>query len=254
VEPLKSFAFLEEIGRFASSSPWDNSFNVFKIEANSIAPVASARQKFSLLSTIHWAGKSLLLSSWRDSSLTLWNVADTKSALNPLYRKRLHVASLVDVEANPQLRLIASVDKNRKCILSMLDTGTFVRAFAIEGDDALARLLLFSAGYLLVLSKLESAAAVTTKVRVYGINGRKIAEAAFESEIADWCRAEFDTWMSAVAIAFRKGPFVALAVPTLAVACTVHADEQIGVLAFSPQMSSFFAGTESGKVLILNVA
>jgi hypothetical protein len=253
VAPLRSFAFLGELAKFVSSSPWDSAFNIFKIEANSITPVASVRQKFSLLSTINCAGRSLLLASWRDSSLTLWNIADTKSALKPLYRKRPHLASLVDVEANPQLRLIASLDKNRKCILSMLDTGSFVRSFVVEGDDTLERIMLLSPGYLLVLSRVETAASIKTTIRAYGINTRKIAQAEFEHGVADWCRGEFETWMSTVAIAFRRGPFVILSVPSLTLACTLRPEEQIGLLAFSPQMGSFLAGTESGRLLMLNL-
>jgi hypothetical protein len=248
-----SFAYFVNAGRLVSTSLWDGSFHVFRIDAGQLSHSVTVRQKFALLATLHFAGESLLLASWRDSSLTLWNLADARAAQQPLYRKTPHLAAVVDVDVNHGLRLIASLDKGRECILSMLDDGGFVRAFAVDGTDALQRVMLFAAGFVAVLGHGRAAGAPGATVRACGIDGRAIARVDFAEVAVEWCRAEFETTLSALAVAFRGGRVVVFRAPDLAVLCDVRCTEEVRLLAFAVQLNCFVAGTAAGEVCILSL-
>jgi WD40 repeat protein len=250
-EPIsKSFVVLDDIGKFVVSSLWDNSFHVFDIDYSFVTHSVSVRQKFSLLSTLNSAGDSFLLASWRDSSLTLWNLADGQ-VRKPLYRKAPHLTSVVDVHANAALGLIASLDKGRHCILSILNSGAFQRSFDIEGTDSLRRLMLFSGGYVAVLSQTEIGDAIVTTVRIYGVNTRKIEEVTFEESVVEWCMAEFETFVSAVAITFLSKRVVILGIPD----GQILSDWQFGEVAvnvtFSARMNCFILGMKNGDLSAL---
>jgi hypothetical protein len=225
----KAFALLPDAARFIASSTWDNSFHVFKADGGPLAHLTSVRQRFSLLSAITPAGGALVLASWRDSSLTLWDLAEGRPQ-RPLYRKMPHIASLVDVDVSPQLGIIASLDKARKCILSRIDTGAFVREFVIEGEELLERVMVFAAGYCAV-----QASGAGGALRLFGINARKIAERRFTEEVVGWCRCEWECALSAAAIAFAGGAVRIVRMPDLEVVCEVRALEDAQALAFSPQ-------------------
>jgi hypothetical protein len=224
----KSFVFLPEIGKFVSSSIWDNSFHIFRADPASVAHQASVRQKFSLLSTLTHAGGSLVLASWRDSSLTLWDLAEIRPQ-TPLYRRTPHLTSLVDVDASPRLGLIASLDKTRKCIFSWLETGLFVREFKVDGEDNLEKLALFTGGYCAVLGRTEGGSVI----RVYGLNARTIGEAEFPEFAGESCKLEFETAVSALAVAFDGGKLRILRLPDLLVLTELQYREEIQALAFS---------------------
>jgi hypothetical protein len=252
VIPSKSFVFLLHIGRLVISSLWDNTFHVFKIDSNSVSHLMSVRQKFSLLSTLNPAGESLLLASWRDSSLTLWNLAEAKSPLRPLYRRTPYLTSVVDVEANCSLGLVASLDKTRKCIFSMLDTGTFTRTFDVKGNDSLEKLILFSSGYLAVLSELVLANSATTTVRLYGVDTKLVCEREFDGLVAELCRVEFENALSGLAIAFKSGRLLMLRIPDLEMLFDLESQQQLNLITFSTQINALIIGTKTGELRIVS--
>jgi hypothetical protein len=88
----KPFAYLIGSGRFVAGLLWDGAFLVFQINQMRAPPA------------------SLVLAGWRDSSLALWNLGE------PLYRKTRHLTAVVDVGASAHLRIVASLDKGRKCV------------------------------------------------------------------------------------------------------------------------------------------
>ena len=195
----KSFAFIPELNRLVTSSLFDNTFHVFRMSTNEVTHVESFRQKFSLLSMLNYAGGSYILASWRDSSLTLWDLSSRSP--RPLYRATPHLTSLVDVEVDAKLGLIASLDKDRNCMISMLMTGKLVRRFTIDGEDPLTKLLLFSTGTIAVLSAAELPRRNTT-VTIYSIDSAKLAEINFTEPIREWCKAEFGPGLCGIAVAF----------------------------------------------------
>jgi hypothetical protein len=251
VIPSKSFVFLWDIGRMVISSLWDNTFHVFKIDQTSVSHVVSVRQKFALVSTLTAAGGSSLLASWRDSSLTLWSLADSRP--RSLYRRTPHLTTVVDVDANASLRLVASLDKNRKCILSRLDTGGFIRSFDVPGSDSVEKVMLFSCGYLAVRSELVMAGAVKTTIRLYGVGTKLISEKEFDEVVVEWCLAEFANCEAGVVMALKSGRVLMLGVPDLAIVFEVKCEEEARLIAFSSHLNSFVVGTSVRKLYFISL-
>ena len=196
----KSYAYIHN-GYFASSSIWDNSFHIFKVEQTSLTFITSQRQKHSLIANLVCAGNNLLLTSWRDSSLTLWNLTTSHQQQIPLYRVTPHLTSLVDIDVNPQLRIIGSLDKSRKFILSDLSSGRYIRAFELDGNDDLNKVMLISNGYIVVASKLEASdrSSATTIIRVFGLNTNQISEQRFNGRLDQWCKVELECGFDGIA-------------------------------------------------------
>jgi hypothetical protein len=239
-------SFVLNFGIFVIGSPWDNSFHVFAVDPSALTHIGSVRQKLSLLSTLNFAGKGLLLASWRDSSLTLWNLREMPMS-RPLYRRAPHFTSVVDVDADASLGLIASLDKNRKCIFSLLGSGAFQRSFQIEGNDSLQRIMLFAAGYLLVLSQADGADA-SARIRVYGVNGRKIDEILVPETVTELCPAQFATWVSVVAVGCASGRVILVTIPDCRPVADLRARDAVVSIAFSIQLNCFVVGSKNGEV------
>jgi hypothetical protein len=245
----KRFAYLIGSGRFVASSLWDGAFHVFRIDQTSLAHSHSVRQRFALLATLSPAGGALLLAGWRDSSLALWNVAEPRAP--PLYRKTRHLAAVVDVVASADLRIVASLDQGRECVLSLIDSGEFVREFAVEGNDTLLRVMLFGAGFMAVLA--EAADGATVIVRLYGLNGRMIGRTEVAGGVVEWCGAEVESGPCAVAVALKSGVVTLLGVPDLRTVGEVSCSEKVVVLTFAVQMNGFVIGTADGEVHFLKL-
>jgi hypothetical protein len=52
-------------------------------------------------------------------------------------------------------------------------------------------------------------------------------------------------------VAFKRGKVVMLRAPSLAVLCEI--DQPVLLLAFSAHFNGFIAGTDSGKILLINL-
>jgi hypothetical protein len=243
----RSFLLIPEIGRFIAGTPLDSCFHVFGIDSNSIWHSESFRQPFSLLSTLNYAGSSFLLTSWRDSSLILWNLA--KVVDNLIYRTTPHVASIVDVEANANLRLIASLDKSRKCVLSMLDSGSFVRSFVVDGTDSLQKILLFSHGFIAILSAVELPASKKSVIRLYGLDARKIGnDLVFHDGVSSWCKLEYDCGLYCLAVAFTSTRLLFLRISDLSVLADQETLHPIVALNFSSEDNRIVLTTSDGTI------
>jgi hypothetical protein len=246
----RSFAFFPELERFVSSSLCDSSFNIFKLESGSVSYGLSLSQKSSLLSTVNWAGPNHLLTSWHDSSLTLWDLRDLRPYVRPLYRVTPHLTTVVDAEVSAALRLTASVDKSRLCIFTNLFTGQFIRSFRIDGQDAIKKLLLIASGFLAVLSAAEAGGSA---VRVFGLDTTEVTQKVFAEEIVEWTKAEFEGGVTCVGCAFRKGRFALLSLPKLTVEAEFSCEQEIVVVHFALSLNAFLVGDESGGIYIVRL-
>jgi hypothetical protein len=248
--PSKSFAFILDSCYFVSSSLWDNSFHSFKIDSNTITHCNSHRQKFSLLSTLHYAGGSRLLTSWRDSSLTLWNLSRSQPGEKPLYRATPHLSTIVDLDVNPTLRLIASLDKTRKCVFSSLDTGRFVRAFEVDGQDLLARVVLFSAGFVAIVSEVKRTEGVRSTIRLFGIDTRQICRREIEGAVSIAGKAELDFGMNVLMLGFVSGNFRVLKIPMLETVVDRSCEKEIVSVGYSSSCHAFLVSVVGGDILL----
>jgi hypothetical protein len=158
------------------------------------------------------------------------------------------LAPIVDIEANAVCRIIASVDKSRKCVLSMLHTGKVVRAFAIDGDDILRRVTVFAAGYVAVLAERELPGGWKTVVRVFGMDGRKVAGVEFDGEAAEWGKGEYACALSCLAVAFESRDFVLLRMPGLQVIGNFVSDCAVVAINFCRGGDAFVVSTADGKI------
>jgi hypothetical protein len=251
--PSKSFAFVPEAERFVSSSLWDNSFHTFRIDSSSISHCDSVRQKFSLLSTLHYAGRSRLLAAWRDSSLTLWKLGETRVIEKPLYRATPHLTSIIDLDVSPTLRLIASLDKTRRCVFSNLDNGRFIRAFQIEGTDSLSTVVLFSCSFLAIIARLRGTEQASSSVRLYGIDTRKVGETVLVGEIVASGRTEFDFGMNVLMLGFRSGKFIVLRIPDLHVIVDLDCHAEIVFVRYLTHFNGFLVGVVGGAILFAHL-
>ena len=256
--PSKSYVYLKTgnfSGYFVSSSVWDNSFHVFKVEQTSLTHVFSKRQKHSLIANVVSAGGTYLLTSWRDSSLTLWNLKLPDQTM-PLYRVTPHLTSLVDIDANSTLRLIASLDKSRKLILSYLPTGRYIRGFDMKGNDKLNKLMLMSNGYIVVSSELDNSyrSSIKTIIIVFGINTNTLCEIENNGQLLIWCRAEFDSGFDGVGIILNGKIFAFLEIPTLKIIFQIQlSTKPIVALHCIPQCLVFILIDTDGNIYYIDL-
>jgi WD40 repeat protein len=241
--------------RFISSSTVDDTFHIFRVDGSSISHTLSVRHGSSLLATLTCAGPNALLTSWRDSSLTLWNLVESRACVQR-YRQSPHLTSVVGVDLSPVLRLIASLDKNRRCVLSFLRNGQFTRQFIVEGkssEESFIKVMLLGGGYVVFLSSVKTAGGVTTVLRLYGINGRKIAEFSLPDALVDCCKFETELAVSAVALSFSGGRFVLLGMPDGRVMLDVQTDKKLGLLQFVPQFGGFLAASAENEICFITL-
>jgi WD40 repeat protein len=127
------------------------------------------------------------LTSWKDSSLILWNL--TKGSDHLVYQTTPHAASIIDVEANTSLRLIATLGKARNCMLLMLDSRSLVRYFVVDGTDSLQKILLFSHGFIAILSAVKPSTSKKSVIRLYGLDARKPRnDHVLPDGVSTWCK------------------------------------------------------------------
>jgi hypothetical protein len=245
----RSFLLLPDVGRFVAASSWDGAFHVFNIDSGYLSHINSVRQKSSFLSTLTSAGGSRLLTSWRDSSIRLSDLS--VPGMRYTYRITPHLTSIVDIAASPISRMIASVDKSRRCVLSMLYTGKYIRAFIIDGSDILERVLLFANGFITVLSKIELPDVKKAIVRVYGIDARKLAEVEFDDTVLDWAQAEFDCALDALVLSFESKRLAVLRIPDLWLMYDATAEMQLVTLVFWKAMDGILALSRDGTIYTL---
>jgi WD40 repeat protein len=247
--PPRAFLHFPQVGKFVTGTPPDCCFHVFKIDISSLSHSDSFRQPFSLLSTLNYGGGSLLLMSWRDSSLVLWDL----SKQDPLvYRTTPHLKAIVDVESNPNLKLIASLDTSRQCVLSYLHSGKFLRSFVVDGTDTLQKLALFSHGFVTILSEPELTDGKKSVIRLYGIDTRKLGDdMSFHGEVLEWAKLEYDCGLHVLAIAFRNRRFMLLRIPDLEVLHDTVTDSLIIGISLLRQENSIVLTTADGEIWIL---
>jgi hypothetical protein len=225
----RSFVLLPAANRFVAS--WDNAFHVFEIDSTSITHIDAIRQRFSRLLTLTSPGGSLLLTAWRDASVRLSDLS--VPGCPDIYRIMPHLTSIVDIDVSHSAEIISSVDKERNCVLSMLSNGKRLRSFVIDGTDELQRVFIFGNGYVAFISH--------NVVRVYGIDGRKLAEETWNDKVLDWVKAEFQCALDCLVISFESKRLLVLRMPHLGVMLDIVTDVQFITLKFWRAMNSFIA-------------
>ena len=248
--PYKSFAYIPGLSRLVTSSLYDNTFNVFRLTSDTIIHMLSLRQKFSLLSTLNYAGGPYLLTSWRDSSLTLWDLSSNN--LEPVYRATPHASSLVDVEVSEKLTMIASLDKENNCILSMLMTGKFVRSFSINSPDPIQMILLFSSGFIGALAIAELPRRESS-IYCYGIDGEKMSDVHFDQRVKMWQKVEFACSLCGVAVAFEDGRFIFVTIPELKILVDITTSHIVRFIMFVKEHNTFLLVAEDKNVYAINL-
>ena len=242
--PTKSLTLLKEPTRFITSSLWDNSFHVFKVEANTINHCYYQRQKYSLISGLCSAGGSYLLTSWRNSSLTLWNISQADKMKQPLYRSTPHLTTLVDFDANQNLQMVASLDKNKQLVLSTLSTGRYIRAIDVDVPGIVQKVMLLDIGYIIVASSVQTPGSETT-IRIYNVNTKFLKEKKFNYTILHWCKVELINGFTGIGIVFDNGHFTFLEVASLDQLIDLDLYTKIISLIFVPQHMVFFLADSS---------
>jgi len=250
VTESKSFAFFPEINRLIASSLWDSSFHVFKLDGGSVTHSFSQRQKFALISSLSYAGKSYLLTSWRDSSLTLWDIQ--KSNKIPVYRVSPHLTSLVDVDSDVVLDLIVSCDKGKNVILSSLSSGRFIRSFVAGGEESLSRVLIFDQGYILLATELQSSGGYLSVLKLYNLNTRLLSTYTSSSPIVSWCRIDINPGSSLVAVAYSSGKVVLITLPNMKELFSIRATSKIISMSYSPITYSLICADTEGRIFLID--
>jgi hypothetical protein len=246
--PVKTFAFLPDISRFVSGSLFHNSFHAFRIDATSVTYLQSMRQA-SMLGTLNSAGASHIVTSWQDSSLTLWDLSSPSQ--EPVYRVTPHLTTVVDVDTSVNLKVIGSLDRNRNCMLSWIATGRLLRSFIVDGADSVEKLLVFAAGFVAVLSVLELPTTKRTTIQLFGIDTRKVAEVVLEDEVVEWQKAEFESAVNCLVVAQKTRKLVVLELPTLAVVMQTETEVPVASIVFSRQVSALLVADRKGTVSMM---
>jgi hypothetical protein len=162
------------------------------------------------------------------------------------------LTTLVDLDADPTLRLIASLDKSGTCVLSWLPNGGLVRSFEVEGSDSLERLILFSSGFVADLSVLETPTSKNTKLLIYGIDARKVAQIDFEGDVASWAKAEFDCRLSCLIVALKNRRFFIFRIPDLEQLTQLESESVITAIVFSAHLNAAVVSESSGAVSMVS--
>ncbi|OHS97284.1 hypothetical protein TRFO_09568 [Tritrichomonas foetus] len=243
---------------FISSSTWDNAFHVFKIEQG-LPHCYLQSQMHSLISSVINAGRNLLLTAWRDSSLSLWDIGS--AGKEQIYRVTPHLTSIVDIDVDTTLQMFASLDKSRNLVLSYLLNGRFVRSFEIPGNDTLKKLTLISNGYIIIASSIEEnhyphgENTVSTIIRVFGLNSDLLGEFTIQDEeISQWGKAEFDNGYDGIGIVFQSGRFMFIEIPTMKIifSTSIRGENFVSVL-FISHLLSFLIIDSCGIVSCITV-
>lgn len=247
----RSFDYISESNMFIASSPWDSAFHVFRADANSSHYMFSQRQNYALISgvTIPFGTRSsTLVTRWRDSSISVWNL-NKPATLR--YRAQPHQTTMVDVDASANLNTIVSCDKQRNVIISRLDSGHFIRAFTVDGDDTLLYLLVISAGYIVIAGEKKVQDKTLTTLRCYTINGIPISQYSYKSQLLCITGVRTNTTPT-IAVSFKDGYFALITVPNLKIS---FSQEKQGFtnLVYNDDCSVLFASDSNGQLLYLDL-
>jgi hypothetical protein len=137
-------------------------------------------------------------------------------------------------------------------VLSWLPNGRLVRSFEIDGSDSLERLILFSSGFVAVLSVLETPTSKNTKLLIYGIDARKVAQIDFEGEVVSWAKAEFDSHLSCLIVALSSMKFFIFRIPDLEQLMELESESAITAIVFSVYLNAAIVAESSGVVSMVS--
>lgn len=236
----KSFAMFSEIQKFVASSPWDSCFHIFKLDS-SMVQLHTERQMFSLMVAIQPVGKAHLLTTWRDSSISLYNIDNPQQ----LYRITPHHASVVDFDASQCLDMIVSADKDSHIVVSRLVSGAFIRTFM--SDDQVQKVALIDDGYIIIASGSQS-----TKVTVYTVNGEIVANPSFDAKITSWVTVkDSKSGLTHIIVAFDDGQVIEYNVPFMQEVASVNIGDTLTSLSYDSSQN-IIAGASSNGICIVN--
>jgi hypothetical protein len=100
----------------------------------------------------------------------------------------------------------------------MLDSGSFLRSFLVDGTDSLQKILLFSHGFIAILSSVELPTSKKSVIRLYGLDARKLGnDLVFHDGVSTWCKLEFDCGLQCLAVAFTSNRLMFLRISDFSV-------------------------------------
>ena len=234
----KSFAYFSETSRFVVSSPWDSCFHVFKVDNSQINYLFTERQKCALIYSIYPIDRNILLTVWRDSSISLYNIE--KQEQN--YRITPHHVNVVDTDGISSLDLLSSVDKDGIVVLSRLSTGSFIRSF--QAKDHVQKILLIELGFIVIAS---SAANGGTCLTIYTINTKEIGSTVLEGNILSWTKVGSD-FNQMILISLDNGKVCSIKIPDLEVATEESLECNIVSLNYEPTLKGVIGKDSKSRI------
>jgi hypothetical protein len=235
--------------RLATTSLLDDTVHVFEIGPRALMHSAVVRQRFAPIAALTHAGGTFLLAAARDSSLTLWDLEDTRQ---PLFRTSPHRAAVVDVDVAPELRLIASVDDSGNCALSLMPSGRLGRVFQVSAEGIVESVLIFTGGFVAVLASRESPSGKSSVVEVFGIDATRISGVRFDAEVCAWQKAEFTGAVECLVVALADRSFMVLEMPLLGVRGTVMTPETVVNIAVDGVRNAVIVAERDGAVAVFH--
>ncbi|KAI5496327.1 platelet formation protein family [Trichomonas vaginalis G3] len=247
----RSFEYIQESCLFVASSPWDSTFHVFKVESNSAHYIYSQRQNSSLISGVTSSHKKgLIVTRWQDSSISVWDVEKPQQNCF-LYRIQPHLTSLVDVDVCSNLNIIVSLDKSRTVIMTKLSSGHYMRHFIVEGNDTLKKLLIVSAGYIIIASESSTNGRFTSTFRCYTFNSILLKTFSYESTLS--CLACIKSSTSPMLVAsFSDGHFSLIEIPQMLEIISTKKFTMTNIV-YNEEHNCLFASDSNGNLLYLDL-
>jgi hypothetical protein len=215
---------------------------VFSLEAAGLLSQAAFRERLAAVTALVPAGDALVFAAWGNAGLTMWSL--TGGEQTRVWRRAPHGSPVVAIAASAPLRTVASVDKARRCILSTLDGGKVVRAFAVDGTDPILRLLLAPGGFIAV--------AGATFIKLYDLSAVKVAEIELGEAITSWTVGESYCGNVCLAVAKEFG-LTLLRIPELTIFAEIAIERRIAIVLFASHLKLFLVGTREGEVIRVNI-
>jgi hypothetical protein len=212
-------------------------FHVFALDQAGLTLQWTGRQRLLPVTALAAAGGSAVFATWGDASSTLWSLVGRD---NRVYRRVLHAAPIVAVSVSPALHLVATVDRTKRCVLSMLASGKTVRSFSVDVEPVM-RALLVPEGFLAIAGGPNRGS-----IRLYDLGGQSLAQMEFADAIEDWAAGD-----EVIAVVRELGKVVLLSTPELAVIAELPWDKRGAVVVAVPKTRAFAVCSRDGEVALI---
>ena len=249
----RSFCIFTDSNLFVISSMWDSAFHIYKFDQNSLNHVFSMNQNNSLILSLCALKNNMLLTSWRDSTLILWNLNDIGTNTEPVYKISPHHDGLTLYDANDDLGLIISCDKTKNIVLSDLVSGQFIRTFHFQKKGVITNIVLFSSGYVAFATEKSKMDVNITKICIYSINSNYIGSYKVISKLKCWCKIEPKSGSQLLALAFENGKINIIRVSSIKEILSYRTDKIVISMNFNQELFTCFCVDKEGSIYALDL-